>query len=102
MSKANNRFEFREELDMNPFLSSPLPSHLTHYRLQSYFILYLIQRVLVHRGDLNRGHYFSYVRNTFDGPWLRCNDNEVDPVPVKDVIEGSWGGQSRGANACKN
>jgi hypothetical protein len=70
----NDKFiRFKEELT----LRCKGPEGPTDYRLKG---------IVVHRGNtINRGHFFSYVRNT-EGKWHRLDDSNVVHVSINEVL----------------
>lgn len=59
----------------NPTTSNTKPSSL----------LYDLYGVIVHRGSLNRGHYYSYCKNDHNNKWYLFDDElvrEEDDVGV--------------------
>ena len=54
---------------------------------------YELQAVLTHKGrSSNSGHYVAWVKYKGD-TWIECNDDEVRPVHVEDVMKLSGGGE---------
>lgn len=44
--------------------------------------------VVTHRGSLHGGHYIAYARHLAQpNVWFRCDDEDVDVVPVKAVLD---------------
>ena len=57
---------------------------------------YELQAVLTHKGrSSNSGHYVAWVKYKGD-TWIECNDDEVRPVHVEDVMKLSGGGKFHG------
>merc|ERR1712142_845451 len=53
---------------------------------------YELQAILTHKGrSSNSGHYVAWVKHKGD-TWIECNDDEVSPVHVDDVMKLSGGG----------
>lgn len=53
---------------------------------------YELQAVLTHKGrSSNSGHYVAWVKQKGD-TWIECNDDDVRPVHVDDVMKLSGGG----------
>ena len=53
---------------------------------------YELQAVLTHKGrSSNSGHYVAWVKHKGD-TWIECNDDDVSPVHVEDVMKLSGGG----------
>merc|ERR1719225_1693128 len=53
---------------------------------------YELQAVLTHKGrSSNSGHYVAWVKYKGD-TWIECNDDDVNPIHVEDVLKLSGGG----------
>lgn len=53
---------------------------------------YELQAVLTHKGrSSNSGHYVAWVKYKGD-TWIECNDDDVTPIHVEDVLKLSGGG----------
>ncbi|SAM09673.1 hypothetical protein [Absidia glauca] len=80
MVKINDRYQYPEELCLDAFCTD---------RGQSY--TYVLHSVLVHSGDFDGGHYFTLIKPSKDGKWLRFDDDHVTPVSHKEVFEDNFG-----------
>ncbi|KAJ3447955.1 ubiquitin carboxyl-terminal hydrolase [Anaeramoeba flamelloides] len=54
-------------------------------------IKYYLHSVLVHRGNVNSGHYFCYIYDKNNDKWNKYNDREVTPIEEKKVFLDSYG-----------
>ena len=53
----------------------------------------IFQAILTHKGrSSNSGHYVGWVKHKAD-TWIECNDDDVRPVHVDDVMKLSGGGE---------
>ena len=52
-------------------------------------VSYLLKSVTIHYGDLNSGHYYTYIRRKNE--WFKFNDTVVKQVLEKTVFEDSQG-----------
>merc|ERR1711860_59939 len=53
---------------------------------------YELQAVLTHKGrSSNSGHYVAWVKHKGD-TWIECNDDDVRPIHVEEVMKLSGGG----------
>ena len=90
-NKINEYFEFPRELDMAIYnidylkdpQQKPKPDRFT------------LVGVLVHSGNAEAGHYYSYIRERphSGDSWIEFNDSEVshfDPTNIKDQCFGGW------------
>ncbi len=50
----------------------------------------LVHSVLVQAGDINNGHYYSYLRNAAN-KWFRFDDERVTPAVERQVLEENYG-----------
>ncbi|KAI9251972.1 hypothetical protein BY458DRAFT_523498 [Sporodiniella umbellata] len=85
MSKVNDRHEFPSTIDLSPYLSKDTD------RAVSY--VYTLHGVMVHTGDSNGGHYFSFIRPTTEDKWFKFDDDRVTPATSKEVFEENFGGE---------
>ena len=74
--KVQDKLEFPNKLDMAPFTGQVLDAKSgvkpkpRHYNLKG---------VIVHDGDLNTGHYFSYIQDRETHRWYHFDDENVIP-----------------------
>ena len=47
---------------------------------------YTLFAVINHIGNIEAGHYTSYVRQHRDR-WYRCNDHQIVPATIKEVLD---------------
>ena len=47
-------------------------------------LIYNLYAVIIHDGDLDSGHYYSYCKNQEE--WFEFNDSTIKPVLTKKVI----------------
>lgn len=86
--KINDRFEFPEEIDLQPYMSSDCKETDQTYLLHS---------VLVHSGDGHGGHYTAYIRpDPVDKPsnWLKFDDTRVTVVSKEEAMDENFGGNT--------
>ena len=67
--KLNSTFEF-------PIKDLEIPMRYLKTKNQNF--LYNLKSVLCHVGDLDRGHYYSYILDEYTQMWYLCNDEHVD------------------------
>ena len=93
-NKINEYFEFPRDIDMAIYnidylkdpQQKPKPDRFT------------LVGVLVHSGNAEAGHYYSYIRERphSGDSWIEFNDSEVshfDPTNIKDQCFGGWAEQ---------
>ncbi|CAB4395464.1 unnamed protein product [Rhizophagus irregularis] len=91
--KINDRFEYPMEIDLEEFLSKDADKSNSHK--------YLLHGVLVHSGDLHKGHYFALLKPEKDGKWFKFDDDRVIPVTENEVLEYNYGGKNPNNNPNK-
>ncbi|XP_038970850.1 ubiquitin carboxyl-terminal hydrolase 21-like isoform X2 [Phoenix dactylifera] len=72
--KINNLVEFPLDLDLQPFLSSPQDE-----------LNYDLYAVVVHHGNMDRGHYFSFIRSS-QSSWHLMDDADVARCSAMQVL----------------
>ena len=85
MLKINDRHEFPEVFDAEPYLSE------TADRSEPW--IYRLHSVLVHSGDLNAGHYYAFIKPTKDGHFYKFDDDRVTRATKKEAMEDNFGGE---------
>ncbi|KAI1326876.1 cysteine proteinase [Xylariaceae sp. FL0255] len=85
MMKINDRFEFPEKLDLEPFLEKDAD--------KSQPWIYKLHGVLVHSGDLNAGHYYAFLKPNKDGWFYKFDDDKVTKATLRETLEENFGGE---------
>lgn len=84
--KINDRFEYKKEIDLTSYLadnSEQLKRNNT----------YLLFAVIVHSGSIASGHYYAYIRPSFDDDqWYKFDDTNITIADEYDVINDNFGG----------
>ncbi|CAE7427667.1 UBP12 [Symbiodinium natans] len=78
MVKLNSRFEYPRLLDLSPF--APRAGR------------YLLHSVVVHCGDVDGGHYCTYIRPNLDARCVKFDDDKVTSCHDSAAVEASFGG----------
>ncbi|KAI1262195.1 cysteine proteinase [Xylariaceae sp. FL1019] len=87
MMKINDRFEFPDTLDVEPYLEKGAD--------RSEPWIYKLHGVLVHSGDLNAGHYYAFLKPNKDGWFYKFDDDKVTRATVRETLEENFGGEYR-------
>lgn len=85
MMKINDRFEFPETLDLEPYLEKDAD--------RSEPWTYKLHGVLIHSGDLNAGHYYAFLKPNKDGWFYKFDDDKVTKATIREVFEDAFGGE---------
>eukprot|EP00043_Microstomoeca_roanoka_P005964 m.59150 g.59150 ORF g.59150 m.59150 type:complete len:2271 (+) comp13209_c0_seq2:2748-9560(+) len=102
--KFNDYFEFPDELDMGPYTAEGKAAiedgigEVPHE-------LYRLSGVVVHSGQANGGHYYSYIRareqtGSSSETWYKFDDHEVTPITYQGVstMASDWFGGETTSN----
>eukprot|EP01083_Nonionella_stella_P144249 450032_1 len=109
--KLNSKFEFPVKLNLEPFTaegreridkekaaandkSIEVPARYG-LRPREYYEFTLVG-VIVHMGNAQAGHYFSYICDRQDGrrgQWSEFNDSQIKPFDIQHLEENCFGGE---------
>ena len=98
--KISTPVAFPEHLDMTPFVShqrnnkkpsskTTSPSYTSSAESSCEMLgsnMYTLFAVINHIGNIEAGHYTSFVRQYRD-KWYRCNDHQIVPATIKEVLQ---------------
>jgi len=86
--KITTRVDFPEVLDMTPFISHArnTVSKKKVYQGIPSNNKYVLFGVINHIGNLDAGHYTSYIRQHSD-LWFHCNDHQILPASISQVLD---------------
>ena len=83
LRKINDYFEFPKVLELSSYLKEEnISSHL-------YYDLYC---VFVHSGDINAGHYYSFVKPELKDTWIKVKDGNITYASENEAITQNFGG----------
>ena len=96
-NKINDLFEFPSEVDMAPYNVDYLKDPQKPPQPDKFMLV----GVLVHSGNAEAGHYYSYIRErpSRSNSWVEFNDADVtpfDPANLRDQCFGGWSDQLYG------
>ena len=92
--KVNSRYAFPVSLDLKkythenywPVTTPQVGSIAKDDGTGSQETWYDLNGVIIHSGDAQSGHYYSYLKNS-DGMWIECNDQVIRPWNVETRLE---------------
>lgn len=82
--KVNDRQSYPLELDLGP--------HLATSALRTPAPKYHLHGVLVHRGAVQSGHYYAFLRPRLDKQWYKFDDSTVVKVSERRALQDNFGG----------
>jgi len=83
-SKVATPVSFPKTLDMGPFMSSARNTSLSPEFCDSAHYKYELFAVVNHMGNLQSGHYTSFIRQT--SSWFRCDDSLITKASIEQVL----------------
>lgn len=94
--KFNDYFAFPEEIDMRPYTAVGL-AEKEQGKAPAGVDNYVLVGVVVHTGQANGGHYYSFIRERSScgkptSPWMRFDDSEVSTPENFDPKQEWFGG----------
>ena len=87
MVKLNDRYEFPEVFDASPYLAKDAD--------MSESWTYQLHGVLVHTGSLEAGYNYAFLKPNKDGWFYKFDDDKVTKATMREVLEGTFGGEQR-------
>lgn len=89
-SKVNDLFEFPLAIDMSPYTIDSLEDNAQGVGSDDFILV----GVLVHNGNAEVGHYYSYMRErpASSGTWVEFNDSEVSHFDQNMLSDQCFGG----------
>ena len=79
MVKNNQRFAFEEKLDLESILGREKDIGSLSQSCADGDVVnqYHLHSILVHRGNMDSGHYYAFIRPGLDNRWYEFNDETV-------------------------
>ena len=91
-SKINDSISIYKEIDISPLLLNKENEMNNNTNLNTdKDNNYSLIGVIIHKGQVNRGHYISYVLKKTSQIWLCLDDENVYPVSEQDVLNNASG-----------
>ena len=81
MIKVHNFIEYEEQLDLS-----------SYYNKKDCEPIYSLYAVIVHEGYINKGHYFTFIKNFEKNRWIKFNDTKVTFAEKNEVFLNNFGG----------
>src|SRR5207249_3425172 len=84
--KLNDRFEFPDKLDLEPYIrqSDTVPP------------VYTLHAVIAHSSyNANKGHYVVFINPKGDGKWYKFDDVVVTRCTKEEAIDHNFGGHEK-------
>ena len=92
-NKINSAFTFPLTLDLSTIVAESGDDDDNDMRSNHDDCIYELQSVIVHVGEYQSGHYYSYVRPDIrTDDWYRFNDEIHTKVRFADVVHDAYGG----------
>jgi len=101
MAKNNQKFEFKDILDLESVLpkesnqssqnqinrlSQRTSSQICSQKNEKVVNRYHLQSILIHRGTVDFGHYYAFIRPHLDDRWYEFNDTSVQEVTTNQAF----------------
>ena len=100
--KFDNYFSFPSQLDMLPYTQVGVEG--TDKQKRDVSSLYTLHGVIVHSGQANAGHYYSFIKKRGTGEWYKFNDDSVTSIKMTDqtMVEECFGGEFNSKGSTRN
>lgn len=99
MDKYTDRYlakqDLLKEMEENNWSYEDLPEDKKRehdFEYPEEYYTYSLRGVVIHMGEANSGHYFSYIRDTKTNQWYEFNDTTVTEFDVSEMDEKAFGG----------
>ncbi len=90
MEKINEMFEFPDKLNLNDYISKNSINKEKDDNIKIFE--YLLYSVVVHKGSIDRGHYYAFIKPDIENQWYQFNDEIVRKADIYEVFSNNYGG----------
>jgi len=95
MEKINEMFEFPNELILDKYISdggSKSAQDIENEDKNRFKYEYSLYSVVVHKGTIDRGHYYAFIKPENGCQWYQFNDEIVRKADLYEVFSNNYGG----------
>lgn len=97
MEKINEMFEFPDQLNLDEFVLDKDPNSNENEKIneenkQKIKYEYSLYSVVVHKGTIDRGHYYAFIKPENQNQWYQFNDEIVRKADSYEVFANNYGG----------
>lgn len=73
-------------------------AHSLSFKLPEEYYQYKLKGVVIHMGEANAGHYYSYIQDRDSESWFEFNDSRVSKFDIADLDDKCFGGEENFGN----
>ena len=88
-TKINDYYEFPLSFDMTNYTDDYLNNNRNIKKVNNN---YKLKSIVVHSGDSNKGHYYSFIYDNNSNEWYEFNDISVEKFDINNLKKETFGG----------